>query len=630
MNATLRLGAFLLLILARTVHAADLKFASIFSDGMVVQRNQKIPVWGQGIPDSTVEVEWNRHRARTDVGADGWWRVELDPTPAGGPFTLKASAAGKTITVQDVLCGDVWLCSGQSNMQMTAGECVGGEQAAARAAAYPNLRLLTVGRGGADEPKQTFDGKWKRGTPETAGKFSAVGYFFALMLLQDPALEDVPVGLIDSSFGGTAGEGWTPQAELAWQTPEQRSGSMFNIGPAALYNAMIAPLGRSGLAGVLWYQGEANAGKPEVYPKVLTSLIQGWRQQFGRPELPFFIVELPPFADQFGSHYFTWTREAQATVAKMVPHCELVTTVNTTDGASLHPKTKLEIGRRAALLALRDVYGQKVVAQGPVFQSARADGARLRVAFDTGGQGLASRHPDQLGGFQLAGADGGYYFADASIEGEEVVLESKRVAAPKTVRYAWTAVPRADLVNRDGLPAAPFRTDDLPATDNEFLPQPVTHRLVTKAVDLVVDGRGNIRSLGIGGQQFLSNSFGGSAGTCFPSAHGYQELDVAEEVQPDRLLFHNQSLSLEITGDDEKTTWTITNDADKEEAQFRITLANGVKATPKDGAVELERVFARARVEGAGELRPPGPDGQTLVTTVPAHATAVLKISREK
>lgn len=613
--------------------AADLRLASIFSDGVVIQRNQKIPVWGQGEPGATVEVSLNQQHGQATIGADGWWRVDLEPMPAGGPYTLKALMASQQVMVADVLCGDVWLCSGQSNMQMGTAECVGGERAVAEAVNYPHLRLLQLAKAGANEPQrtlQTVDGlKWHRATPETAGKFAAVGYFFALQLLQDPALKDVPIGLIDSSFGGTAAEAWTPSAELTWLSKEQRSPSMFNLQPSTLYNSMIAPLAPGGLTGVLWYQGESNSGQPEIYSKILTSLIQGWRRRWDRPGLPFFIVELPPFADKIGGHYFTWLRDAQAKVAREVPRCDLVTTVNTTDGADLHPRHKAEIGYRAALLARRDVYGESVVAQGPVFKGVQPRGKRLHVAFDTAGQGLASREFDRVGGFQIAGEDGVYYYADAAIYGDEVDLQSEHVPAPKTVRYAWSAIPQADLVNRDGLPAAPFRTDTLPPTDTEFVPTPVLHRLVTKSIDLTVDGKGSIRSLGVGGQQMLSNSFGASGGTSFPGGFGSLELSREEQVGPDRFRFHNDSVALEITGDDESTTWAVTN-AGKDEAKFRITLANGVNATEQDGVVRLERFLTRARIEGAGELQKPGPDGQVLLTNIPAHAKVVLKISQEK
>ena len=628
-----RLCSLLVLILAGRLPAADLQLASIFSDGAVLQRNQPLPIWGQGEPDTMVTVDFDQQHGQATVGADGWWRVNLAAHAAGGPYTLSASSVGRTVTVRDVLCGDVWLCSGQSNMQMSTGECVGGEQAAAESTGFPHLRLLTIGKGGADQPQRTFPrspgASWKSATPESAGKFAAVGYFFAQSLLQDPTLKDVPIGLIDSSFGGTAAEAWTPPENLTWESVGQRSESMFGLAPSTLFNAMIAPLVSAGLSGVLWYQGESNAGHPEVYARVLTSMVQGWRQHWDRPDLPFFIVELPPYADKIGSHYYTWLREAQASVARNVPRCDLVVTLNTTDGFNLHPRDKQEIGRRAALLARRDVYGEKIVAQGPVFQRAKHDGTRLSIAFDPQGDALVSRHPERLDGFQLAGTDGAYFFADAVIQGDEVVVESPHVPSPETVRYAWLGVPTADLVNRDGLPAAPFRTDSLPTplVDVEFQPTPVLHRLTTKNIDLVVDERGNIRSLGIGGQQFLSNSFGDSAGTCFPTAFAPRAL-LLEKLQPGCLQFHDDVISLRISADDEQTTWTITNGG-KDDAQFRLTLANGVTATPEDGAVELSRVFSRVKVAGATDLQKPGPDGQPLMTTIPAHGTITLRISHQ-
>ncbi len=443
--------------------AADLELASIFSDGMVVQRNQKIPIWGEGQPNASVDVQLGPQHVAGRIGSDGRWRVDLAALPVGGPYTLKATSRGKSVAVQDVLSGDVWLCSGQSNMKFTTKDAIGGPAAAAASLDYPNLRLLTIDLGGAPTPSRSFGAKWQHATPESAAEFTAVGYFFALSLLKDPALKNVPMGLINSSYGGTAVEAWTPKRALAGIKPSQITSSQDRtIMPSTLYNGMIAPLVPCGLTGVIWYQGESNAAKPEIYAQLLGALIRSWRAEWNRPDLPFLIVQLPPYAAKIHpqDHFFTWVREAQATVARTVPNTGLVVTIDTTDGKNLHPKEKEIVGQRAALLARRDVYREAVKASGPVMKKVEITGARLTITFDSGGSGLASRHGGSSPeGFEVAGSNGVYVYAKAAIAGDTVTVEGPGLAAPKTVRYAWAAAPAADLTNKEGLPALPFRTD---------------------------------------------------------------------------------------------------------------------------------------------------------------------------
>ncbi|HEV2694595.1 MAG TPA: sialate O-acetylesterase, partial [Verrucomicrobiae bacterium] len=238
--------------------------------------------------------------------------------------------------------------------------------------------------------------------------------------------------------------------------------SMFGIKPATLYNAMIAPFAQTPFAGVIWYQGEGNAGQPAYYPTLLTTLIGEWRQQFQQPKLPFFIVQLPDYLPDWGGYYWTWIREAQAKTVHAVPHTSLIVGIETTDGTNLHPKQKQEIGRRAALQARQVVYHEDLTATGPVFKTAKVKGATIEVTFTTAGSPLVNNSTNALQGFTLAGADGIYHPATAKIDGNTVTVQSIEVPAPKTVRYAWSGVPHSTLRNQAGLPAAPFRTDSLP------------------------------------------------------------------------------------------------------------------------------------------------------------------------
>jgi sialate O-acetylesterase len=246
----------------------------------------------------------------------------------------------------------------------------------------------------------------------------------------------VPLGVIDSSFGGSLCEAWVPRPALAGFAPSDLRPSLFGAGPSELYNAMIAPLGRAPIRGVVWYQGEGNSGRPAIYPRLLKALIAAWRDRFQTPDLPFIVIQLPDWAAGSDGLSWAWIREAQANAVRETPHTALAVGIETTDGFDLHPRQKAEVGRRAALLALHDVYGRPVVARGPIFREARAEGGMLRVAFDTAGDGLVARGGGPIRGFAVAGADGKYHYADAALDGDEVVLRSEAVPSPATVRYA--------------------------------------------------------------------------------------------------------------------------------------------------------------------------------------------------
>ena len=271
---------------------------------------------------------------------------------------------------------------------------------------------------------------------DSARDFSGVGFFFAAELLADPALRGVPVGVIDASFGGTMCEAWVPAEALAGFAREELRNSMFGIAPSALYNGMIAPLGKAPIKGVVWYQGEGNSDRPSHYPRLLAALFASWRNRFETPDLPFIVVQLPDFAGWSGLSW-AWMREAQATAVRATEHASLAVGIATNDGSDLHPRQKREIGRRAALLALHDVYGRPVVARGPEFRRASPEGHSIRVTFDTTGDGLASSGGGPIRGFAVAGADGRYCYADAAVDGDAVLLRSEAVPAPLTVRYAW-------------------------------------------------------------------------------------------------------------------------------------------------------------------------------------------------
>jgi len=581
---------------------AELKLASIFGDHMVLQRERPICIWGEGEPNNPIEVSIANRRAAATVGPDGRWEVRLRPLAAGGPCRLMVASGSRAITLNDVLVGDVWLCSGQSNMQMPVKECAPAEQEATLAE-RPRLRLCTVAKSAAAKPQSSADIKWRTCTPESAREFSAVGYFFACELLKDRKLARLPIGLIDSSFGGTACEGWIPRNALSGFSPSQLHDSMFGIKPAALYNAMIAPLGHAALKGVLWYQGESNSAHPETYPRLFSTLAAEWRKQFEDSQLPFFVVQLPEYVKLWEGFYWPWEREAQAQAVRAVPSSALVPAINTTDGFDLHPKQKLEIGRRLALRVRQDVYRENIAACGPVFQDANVEGSKIRVRFDTGGDGLASSSPGGVRGFALAGDDGSYHFARGTIEGDSVVVQCDEVPAPKTVRYAWTAVPNATLINKSGLPAAPFRTDHFSYANVELQKEPISRRVSTSAYDVVINGDGAVTSLVVGDAQFISNQPGMAGGSSIPGFWGPRSLANIRDLGPKLLSCSDDQVTVRMAFEEKAMEWGITNRG-KDAIRFQLAIASGVSvpdSAPKDRVI-LRRGNAVLAIEGVDSV----------------------------
>jgi len=577
---------------------AEVRLPNVFGSNMVIQRDQPVRVWGTCNPGARVQVGLGAESGMAIAGPDGSWQVTLNPLAAGGPYTLTAAADGTVAILTNVLFGDVWLCSGQSNMQWPLKDVNPLEQAAALVE-RPNLRLCMMPKTPAAKPLTNADIKWSVSTPESARNFSAVAILFASELLTDPALTNIPIGLVDSSFGGTTCEGWIPPPALTNFNAQDLHDSMFGIKPANLYNGMIAPLGLAKFKGVLWYQGESNAAHPATYPALLATMISEWRKQFGQPDLPFFIVQLPDYANLWEGFYWPWIREMQARAVQSISNAALVVAIRTTDGFNLHPKEKLEIGRRAALLARQVAYGESLIASGPTFKSAAVEGPTIRVKFDTGLDGLASTAPDGIGGFAVAGSDGNYYFARAAIEGDAVIVSSEDVPRPQTVRYAWSAMPQATLINKSGLPAAPFRTDTLPYSNVEVQKQRVTRRVATANYEVVIDANGTVTSLIVNGAQFISNEPGMAGGTSIPGFWGPRALTGIREIGPQLLSCSDDAVTLQMAFDEKSMRWTITNDG-KDPITFQLALSPHVKTSDvaSDGKATLTRGSAILNVEG--------------------------------
>lgn len=456
---------FVLLSLAIATTQAEVKPNGLFCDGAVLQQGIRVPVWGTARKGERVTVKFQNQELST-VAKNGHWKVNLKPLKAGGPFMLTI-VGDNTITLTNVLVGEVWLCSGQSNMGFKLSQAENAAEATATAR-DPQLRLFTVPREPAASPKSDVLGTWEESDPDTAAKFSAVAYFFGRDLRH--ALR-VPVGLIDSSVGGTPAEAWTSRAALAAdpelkkmldqdadenaarKQPATTRQSKRPKAPGVLYNGMIAPLQPFALAGVIWYQGEANSWRAAQYQKLFPTLIHNWREAWGQGKFPFLFVQIAPYEKMSPE-----IREAQLLTWKKVPHTALIVTTDVGDATNIHPKKKEPVGARLALAARAIAYGEKLEYSGPAFASMKVKGNRAIVSFTHTDSGLMAKG-GELRGFTLAGVDGNFVPANAVIQGAKVVVSSPSVSKPAAVRYGWANVPDVNLFNREGLPASPFRTD---------------------------------------------------------------------------------------------------------------------------------------------------------------------------
>jgi sialate O-acetylesterase len=363
-----------------------------------------------------------------------------------------------------VLVGEVWLCSGQSNMGMTVNRCNNADQEIA-AAKYPNIRLFTVGRNPAPEPVDDVEGAWAACSPATVADFSAAAYFFGRKLHEELG---VAVGLVNTSWGGSLCEAWTSREALDGDAdfqPILKRSAKFKPGEknqaAVLYNGMIAPIVPLGIRGAIWYQGESNVSRAEQYTKLFPTMIADWRKRWGQGDFPVLFVQLAPFVYKNADpKCLAELWEAQAKTLA-VANTGMAVTTDVGDLKDIHPKNKQEVGRRLALWALAKTYGKDQVYSGPLYKEMKIEGDKIRLSFDHLGGGLVAKD-GPLKCFTIAGDDGQFVPAEAAIDGESIVASSVQVKKPVAVRFAWQHDAEPNLFNQAGLPASPFRTDDLP------------------------------------------------------------------------------------------------------------------------------------------------------------------------
>jgi sialate O-acetylesterase len=485
---------------------AQVTLPKILASHMVIQRDLPVHVWGMAAPGEAISVSFRGQTRTTKAGPLGRWSVYLAPGAAGGPFELtvtgspaaagseSVSAAADTIKLDDILVGDVWVASGQSNMEFAM------RQAATADADLPladnrNIRLLMVKKKAIEFPQDDveLDAGWAASTPETAKDFSAVAWYFAREI---ESREHVPVGVIDSTWGGTVAEAWTRMAALgadaalaplfaSWgKMTEQEADAplvardqqlqrdeakaqgklepqfpwrpqLTSWGPAMLYNGMIAPLTPFPIRGVIWYQGESNSAllRAPLYNRIFRTLIEDWRKQWGVGDFPFLYVQISNFRSN-ATEDWAELREQQLKTLELT-NTAMAVTIDIGNPDNVHPTDKVDVGHRLALAARALSYGEDISYSGPIYRQATPEGSAIRVWFDHHANGLVAKG-GELTGFEVAGADGKFFPATARIEGHSVVAASESVAEPVHVRYGWANSPQCNLFNGEGLPASPF------------------------------------------------------------------------------------------------------------------------------------------------------------------------------
>lgn len=487
---------------------AEVRLAALFSDNAVLQQGLPIKIWGWADTTEAVTVTFRRQKVTVPGSLTGRWTVTLAPERAGGPDTLVVTGRNR-LELKNVMVGEVWICSGQSNMEFPlTGWGVPPPNASndIANAANPNLRLFTVPKLKAAEPVDDFKAAWQPCTPQTVPTFSAVGYYFGRAL---QAARHVPVGLIHTSWGGSPVEVWISedvfksspeyrrdilepyagqlsnfQKSLAqWEQAKaaaEKEGKKFDQGrpwdpwkPSELYNGMIAPLIPYAVRGAIWYQGESNASHAWQYRHLFPDMISNWRRAWGQREFTFLAVQLAPWDKgrqrlparinvHPGESDWAELREAQVVATKILPRVGLAVITDVGDKDDIHPVRKAPVGDRLAQAARVIAYGEEIYGLSPMFASVRFDDRKATVTFDHAGRGLVAQH-GELTGFAIAGADRKFQWADAEIRGKNrVVVSSPLVPHPVAVRYGWDDFPLVNLFSRDGLPASPFRTDDFP------------------------------------------------------------------------------------------------------------------------------------------------------------------------
>ncbi|UOQ67989.1 sialate O-acetylesterase [Hymenobacter volaticus] len=454
---------------------AEVKLPALFTDNMVFQQQAACAVWGWAKAGSTITVapSWGKQKYTTKADAAGKWKLKVTTPQAGGPYQLTISD-GKPVTLKNVLVGEVWLCTGQSNMEMPMkgfkGQPILNANEAILKSSNPNIRLYNVPRNSRTEPKDNSKPfVWKVAEPEAVSNFSATGYYFGRLLNE---LLHVPVGLINCSYGGSTIEAWMNAETLrqfAGVTIPLKTDSIKEVNrtPTTLYNGMLHPVVGYGIRGVIWYQGESNYEHPDEYPARLAALVKEWRTEWSMGDFPFYYAQIAPYNyaqlppyNKGGKFNSAFLRDAQRKAESQMPNAAMAVLLDVGEENSIHPMRKELGGTRLALLALAKTYGLKGFgATSPAYESLEVKDGAVAVKFKDAPNGLSS-FGLELTGFEVAGTDQKFYPAKAAINGSVITVSSEAVKAPVAVRYAFQDFTRATLFSNEDLPVSSFRTDD--------------------------------------------------------------------------------------------------------------------------------------------------------------------------
>jgi sialate O-acetylesterase len=502
---------FVIFVFLTSAAYAGIKLPAIISDNMVLQADMNVPIWGTVLPNRKINItcSWSQEKFTVAADANGRWMTKIHTPKSGRDCTIKLTCGKAHKEIKNILIGQVWLCSGQSNMRWYVKDSENADREISQAN-YPDIRLFVEQMIDADNPAEDCNGRWMVCSPETVGRFSAAGYFFGRELHNKL---NVPIGLINASRGGTTAQAWIAKDVLAadselknyleqdvaieakrpqyeklyqlkldeWkkradiyksqgmaipQKPNRPRELLEMRRPSRFYNSMIHPLIPFAIKGVIWYQGEGNVNDARSYKKLFSTVISSWRKEWRQGDFPFYYAQLSclrkclkqPDDPVPTDCNLALLREAQFQ-SLSVPNTGMVVTIDIGE-SGIHPRNKQDVGKRFALLALAKNYGYKdIVCSGPLYKSMKVEGSRIRISFDSVGSGLMVKG-DTLKGFTIGGSDGKFVWADAKIEGDTVLVWSNSVAQPTAARYGWADWMECGLYNRDGLPASPFRTDN--------------------------------------------------------------------------------------------------------------------------------------------------------------------------
>lgn len=444
--------------------SAQLRLPTIFASNMVLQQKAKVAFWGWATPleEVTITTGWDNKEFKVkSLAGTGKWQVDFVTPVAGGPYTITVKNNYSKVTLDNILIGEVWLCSGQSNMQwqVAAGIEHGSEEIAK--ANQPRIRLCNVPRNAADYPQQDCLGSWTECTPESIKNFSAIGYFFGRRLQEDL---NVPIGLISSSWGGSPIEIWMKESlinsdENLKRDAATRQPEWSPVKPGAAYNSMIYPLLSFPIAGTIWYQGESNVGYSQTYGLLMKKLIESWRADWNI-DFPFYYVQLAPCHYNGSNYNAALIREQQTKALQNSKTGMVVITDLVSDTNNIHPKNKIDVGIRLANLALMDTYGKSTIqGKSPIFKNMVIEKSKVKLTFDNESKGFKV-NGKEISGFLIAGDDKKFVPAKAKVEGNTIVLSAKEVKTPVAVRFGFANAAIPNLFSAEGLPVCPFRTDE--------------------------------------------------------------------------------------------------------------------------------------------------------------------------